>query len=66
MNTKYNSSVTIDRAGLGYDAVIVLEEQIGGPDGGEWISDASRQNSGRLSGALPVVGAAHQEGDGGL
>jgi ubiquitin carboxyl-terminal hydrolase 4/11/15 len=49
-NAKYNGSLTIDRAGLGGDSVIVLEEQIGGPAGGEWISDVSRQNTSRISG----------------
>lgn len=39
-NEKYNGHSTIDIVGLRQDEVIVLEEQIGGPAGGEWPSDA--------------------------
>lgn len=48
MNEKYNGSSTLDLAGLGRDEVIVLEEQIGGPGGGEWISDSISQAGTRL------------------
>ena len=40
-NANYNGRSTIDFAGLRQDEVIVLEEMIGGPAGGEWVSDAS-------------------------
>ena len=39
-NEKYNGHSTIDVVGLRQDEVVVLEEQIGGPAGGEWVSDA--------------------------
>ncbi|KAI9782348.1 MAG: CSN-associated deubiquitinating enzyme Ubp12 [Geoglossum umbratile] len=39
-NTKYNGHMTLNTAGLARDETIVLEEQIGGPGGGEWVSDA--------------------------
>ena len=38
-NEKYNGHATLDIVGLRQDEVIVLEEQIGGPAGGEWVSD---------------------------
>ena len=40
-NEKYNGHTKLDFLGLRQDEVIVLEEQIGGPAGGEWVSDAS-------------------------
>lgn len=46
-NAKYNGNVTLHVAGLGSDCLIVLEEQIGGPGGGEWMSDI--RSSGRAS-----------------
>lgn len=41
-NEKYNGHSTLDLIGLRQDEVIVVEEQIGGPAGGEWVSDAAR------------------------
>ncbi|KAI9768007.1 MAG: Ubiquitin carboxyl-terminal hydrolase 15 [Geoglossum simile] len=38
-NAKYNGHMTLNTAGLARDETIVLEEQIGGPGGGEWVSD---------------------------
>jgi ubiquitin carboxyl-terminal hydrolase 4/11/15 len=43
-NEKYNGRSTLHVAGLGGDSVIVLEEQIGGPAGGEWVSEVSRSS----------------------
>lgn len=40
-NEKYNGHATLDIIGLRQDEVIVVEEQIGGPAGGEWVSDAA-------------------------
>lgn len=40
-NEKYNGRSTLDFVGLRQDEVIVLEEQIGGPAGGEWASDSA-------------------------
>ena len=39
-NKNYNGHINLDIVGLRQDEVIVLEEQIGGPAGGEWVSDA--------------------------
>ncbi|KAK2802058.1 CSN-associated deubiquitinating enzyme Ubp12 [Onygenales sp. PD_10] len=56
-NPKYNGgSNTLHLAGLGDDAVIVLEEQVGGPGGGEWISDFSGKGSNRLTVAAAKAG----------
>lgn len=45
-NEKYNGkSSTLHLAGLGGDCVIVLEEQVGGPAGGEWISETAKSAS---------------------
>ena len=45
MNDKYNGHRDLSLVGLSQDEVIVLEEQIGGPAGGEWASGAvSSQN----------------------
>ena len=38
-NVKYNGHLSLDIAGLRQNEVIVLEEMIGGPGGGEWVSD---------------------------
>ena len=38
-NPKYNGHMTLDVAGLRQNEVIVLEAMIGGPGGGEWVSD---------------------------
>lgn len=47
-NEKYNGKMTLELAGLAGNEVVVLEEQIGGPGGGEWVSDASKQTLNRL------------------
>ena len=39
-NLKYNGHLSLDVAGLRQNEVIVLEEMIGGPGGGEWVSDS--------------------------
>lgn len=44
-NEKYNGHLTLSTAGLAQDAAIVLEERIGGPGGGEWVSDATRKSA---------------------
>ncbi|KAK2745653.1 CSN-associated deubiquitinating enzyme Ubp12 [Myotisia sp. PD_48] len=46
-NQKYNGKSSLHVAGLGSDNVIVLEEQIGGPAGGEWVSDTSKLGASR-------------------
>ncbi|KAL8702608.1 MAG: hypothetical protein Q9201_004214 [Fulgogasparrea decipioides] len=40
-NEKYNGHLSLDALGLGQDSVVVLEEQIGGPAGGEWVAEAA-------------------------
>jgi ubiquitin carboxyl-terminal hydrolase 4/11/15 len=40
-NTNYNGRMTLDIAGLGAANCLILEEQVGGPKGGEWVSEAS-------------------------
>ena len=39
-NPNYNGHMNLDIAGLGQEGVIVLEEQVGGPAGGEFVSDS--------------------------
>ena len=41
MNNNYNGKSNLSLVGLGQEGVLVLEEQIGGPAGGEWVSDAA-------------------------
>ncbi|KAL8778763.1 MAG: hypothetical protein Q9194_001819 [Teloschistes cf. exilis] len=40
-NEKYNGHVTLNDLIIGQDSVVVLEEQIGGPAGGEWVAEAA-------------------------
>ena len=40
-NEKYNGRSSLDFVGLRQDSVILLEEQVGGPGGGEWVSDGA-------------------------
>ncbi|KAL8721029.1 MAG: hypothetical protein Q9225_002202 [Loekoesia sp. 1 TL-2023] len=40
-NENYNGHLSLDIVGLGQDSVVVLEEQIGGPAGGEWVAEAA-------------------------
>lgn len=44
-NQNYNGSSNIAIYGLSSDAVYVLEEMIGGPAGGEWVSDGATANA---------------------
>ena len=48
MNDNYNGHSSILLAGLSRDEVIVLEEQTGGPAGGEWVSDSLKAQVNRL------------------
>jgi len=41
----------LDQAGLGQEGVLVLEEQIGGPAGGEWVSATA---AARAKGSVPI------------
>lgn len=40
-NENYNGHVNLNTVGLGQDSLLVLEEQIGGPGGGEWAAEAA-------------------------
>ncbi|KAI9723333.1 MAG: hypothetical protein M1812_001216 [Candelaria pacifica] len=44
-NDNYNGHLNLDMAGIGGFDTIVLEEQLGGPAGGEWLSDTVRNRS---------------------
>ena len=46
-NAKYNGHSNLQFVGLGQEGILVLEEQIGGPAGGEWASDAAATISAR-------------------
>ncbi|EFE37805.1 ubiquitin C-terminal hydrolase, putative [Trichophyton verrucosum HKI 0517] len=50
-NTKYNGRASIHVIGLGSDNVIVLEEQVGGPAGGEWLSETTKSSTNLTVGA---------------
>lgn len=43
MNEKYNGHLRLSTIGFAEDQTLILEEQIGGPGGGEWISDSVRK-----------------------
>ncbi|CAG8127334.1 unnamed protein product [Penicillium olsonii] len=51
-NPKYNGRMSLDIAGLGSADRVVLEEQVGGSKGGEWVSEASAKTLKRLG--IPV------------
>lgn len=51
-NPKYNGRMSLDLAGLGSADCIVLEEQLGGSKGGDWVSEASAKTLKRLG--IPV------------
>lgn len=51
-NENYNGHSTMDLAGLRGDDVLVLEERIKGPGGGEWVSGAS--NLASKSNNIPI------------
>ena len=45
MNDNYNGHSNLGFYGLAQDEVIVIEEQIGGPAGGEWVSDSANTHA---------------------
>ena len=54
--------MTLDLAGLGGSDIVVLEERMGGPGGGEWASDASKQSLNRLGVPVdPVKGVSSKK-----
>lgn len=55
-NPNYNGKMTVGLAGLaGNGEVLVLEEYIGGRNGGDWISEASKQTLNRMG--VPAANA---------
>ena len=54
-NDKYNGHLRLGIVGLGQDEVIVLEEQIDGPAGGEWVSDVSASKAKSLGVPISVT-----------
>lgn len=47
-NANYNGRSNLDTFGLARPGVLIIEEQIGGPAGGEWISEASKTTLAQL------------------
>jgi len=58
MNEKYNGNATLQTHMLNRDDVIVLEQVVGGPGGGEWPSEVKGQRLGPLSGGLKSAALA--------
>lgn len=54
-NEKYNGHSSIGLAGLNRNEVLLLEEQIGGPGGGEWASDAVGKGSNRSGVSISIT-----------
>ncbi|KAJ5129913.1 Peptidase C19 ubiquitin carboxyl-terminal hydrolase 2 [Penicillium bovifimosum] len=52
-NANYNGHMTLGIAGLEAARYLILEEQVGGPKGGEWISEVSAKTLKSLG--IPVV-----------
>ena len=62
-NEKYNGRSTIDLVGLRRDEVVVLEEQVQGPGGGEWVSDAVAPIANGIPGNGKKTGASAVKGN---
>ena len=62
-NEKYNGRSTIDLVGLRRDEVVVLEEQVQGPGGGEWVSDAVATMTNGTPGNVKKSGAPAVKGN---
>ena len=54
-NEKYNGHSSIGLAGLNRNEVLLLEEQIGGPGGGEWVSDAALKSTNRRGVSVSIT-----------
>jgi len=54
-NEKYNGHSSIGIAGLTRNEVLLLEEQIGGPGGGEWVSDVTGKSASRNGVSINVT-----------
>lgn len=57
-DAKYNGKSTLETIGLGKNEVIILEEQIGGAGGGEWVSESTHARVGGKRTLAPTVGKA--------
>lgn len=54
-NEKYNGHSSIGLAGLNRNEVLLLEEQIGGPGGGEWVSESAGKSTNRSGVSISVT-----------
>ncbi|KAI9795315.1 MAG: CSN-associated deubiquitinating enzyme Ubp12 [Piccolia ochrophora] len=54
-NENYNGHLTLSRVGLNQDETIVLEERIGGPGGGEWVSAVAAKTAGNYGVPISVT-----------
>ncbi|KAI9840768.1 MAG: CSN-associated deubiquitinating enzyme Ubp12, partial [Thelocarpon superellum] len=54
-NEKYNGHMDLAMAGLATEATLVLEERVGGPGGGEWVSEAAVRSASGKGVALSVT-----------
>ncbi|KAK0647322.1 putative ubiquitin carboxyl-terminal hydrolase 12 [Lasiodiplodia hormozganensis] len=64
-NPKYNGSVKMDLVGLNTSQVLILEEQIGGPAGGEFVSDNARKSAAKHGVSLSTGKIPDSKGDSG-
>ncbi|KKY23376.1 putative ubiquitin c-terminal hydrolase [Diplodia seriata] len=64
-NPKYNGSVKMDIVGLNTSQIIILEEQIGGPAGGEFVSDNARKAASKHGVSLSTGKLPDSKGDSG-
>ncbi|OJD33607.1 ubiquitin c-terminal hydrolase [Diplodia corticola] len=64
-NPKYNGSVKMDLVGLNTSQVLILEEQIGGPAGGEFVSDNARRAASKHGVSLSTSKIPDSRGDSG-
>ncbi|KAH7061393.1 hypothetical protein B0J12DRAFT_292387 [Macrophomina phaseolina] len=64
-NPKYNGSAKMDLVGLSTSQLIILEEQIGGPAGGEFVSDNAGKVASKHGVSLSTSKIPDSKGDSG-
>lgn len=64
-NMKYNGSAKMDLVGLNTSQILILEEQIGGPAGGEFVSDNARKVASKHGVSLSTSKIPDSKGDNG-
>lgn len=64
-NPKYNGSAKMDLVGLNTSQILILEEQIGGPAGGEFVSDNARKIASKHGVSLSTSKLPDSKGDSG-